>query len=181
MVLVCLLVAAVTAGCESQTQTAGKTADGPTHFEKGLDYEVREDFDLAATEYRSAIRENPSDSQAYVNLGCLYAREGDQARAERHYCKAVEVNPKDVRALNLLGGVYMRREQYDKAVVYYRRVTDLDPEYANGHWNLAVAFRSLGFPKEATHHYRRYIALASPQEEEDVAEATRYVTATADQ
>ncbi|HUW59074.1 MAG TPA: tetratricopeptide repeat protein [Planctomycetota bacterium] len=181
LALVCLWIAAAIAGCESQTQTAGGTSAGPTHFQKALDYEVREDFDLARDEYAAAIKQDPADSRAYVNLGCLYAREGDQARAERCYAKAVEVSPKDIRALNLLGGVYMRQKRYDRAIAYYRRVVELDPKYANGHWNLAAAFRNLGYPKEAAQYYRQYIALASPDEEEDVAEAKRYVTVTADQ
>ena len=179
--LVCLASAVGMCGCGLQTHTAGGTQDGPTHFQKALDWEVREDFDLAHKEYRQAIRENPDDSRAYVNLGCLYARGGDLARAERYYRKAVEVNPKDIRALNLLGGIYLRQNRYNGAIVYYKRVVELEPKSSDGHWNLAVAFRSLGLPREAAHHYRRYIALASPEEEEDVAEAERYVTVTADQ
>ncbi|KPJ56762.1 MAG: hypothetical protein AMS16_01840 [Planctomycetes bacterium DG_58] len=179
--LVCLASALGMCGCGLQTQTAGGTRDEPTHFQKALDWEVREDFDLAHEEYRRAIRENPNDSRAYVNLGCLYARKGDRERAERYYRKAVEVNPKDIRALNLLGGIYMRQNRYALAIAYYKKVVELNPTYPDGHWNLAVAFRSLGFPREAAQHYRQYIALASPEEESDIAEAKRYVTATADQ
>ncbi len=181
LALVCLVMAVGICGCGLQTQTAGRTQDEPTHFQRALDWEVREDFDRAHTEYRQAIRDNPDDSRAYVNLGCLYARGGDQERAERYYRRAVEVNPKDIRALNLLGGIAMRQKRYNRAIVYYRRVVQLAPDYPDGHWNLAVAFRSVGLTKEAAGHYRQYIALASPEEEEDVAEAKRYVTVTADQ
>lgn len=173
--LVCMLAVAGISGCESQSQTTGNPDTGPTHFQKGLDYEVREDLEEAASEYKLAIRQDPRDSRAYVNLGCLYANAGQSARAERHYRKAVEVNPEDVRALNLLGGILLRRGDCQGAIACYKRAVAVDPEFANSHWNLAAACRSLGLKQAAAQHYRKYIELASPDEEKDLDEARRYV------
>jgi superkiller protein 3 len=162
-----------------QVQPASEAKE-EDHFQRALDCEAQGQRDLAKQEYRLAVRQEPRDSRAYVNLGQLYARDGESARAEECWQQALRVNPGDARASNLLGSVYMRQRKFDKAIAYYRKALEADPNYANAHWNIAAAYRSLDMKREAARHYRSYIQLASPEEREDVAEAKRYLDAYAE-
>jgi len=179
--LVCLMVAAV-CGCETQQQQTQVETPvtpvapaPPSAFDEAVAHEQRGELELAVWKYQQAIRENPKDSRAHVNLGRLYAREGQVERAERHWRHAIELNPNDARAYNLLGGAHMRRQEYDEAIACYQRALEADPRYANAHWNMATACRHQGMTEAAARHYRRYIALASPEEREDIAEARSYL------
>ena len=162
---------------QAQVQQAQREERWADHFDAAVGYEARGQFDLAKDEYRQAIRERPDDSRAYVNLGRLHAREGDEVRAQALWQKAIEVNPGDALGYNLLGGVSMRQKKYSAAIAYYKSAVDRDPNYANSHWNLAAVYRSLEMKQKAGEHYRRFIELAGPEEAEDMAEAKRYVEA----
>lgn len=180
VVLVCVVIAAGVGGCETQSQTAIEPVP-PSQFQRAYAYETDEQFEKAQRTYRDAIKEDPEDSRAYVNLGRLQGKAGKPDVAEAYYRKAIQVNPKDAVAYNLLGGLYMRQRQHQKALACYQKAVEADPEYANGHWNIATAYRSLGFREEAARHYRTYIWLASPEDKDDMAEANRYLTAVGDE
>jgi len=152
-----------------------------THFEKARAYESRRQSGLAMNEYRLAIRANPGDSRAYVNLGLLYQADQQYGRAERYWQQAVQVNPNDHRAYNLLGGVYKRERDFNKAIAYYNRALEARPTSAEVHWNLAVCYRNLDMTREAKGHYRRYLDLAPAADRADRVTAQRYLTAQGDE
>lgn len=187
VVFVSTMIAAATCGCaaqsssetQQQTQLASEAKE-ESHFQKALDFEAQGQWELAKQEYRLATRQDPRDSRPYVNLGRLYARDGQSARAEECWHEALRVNPSDARASNLLGSVCLRQREFGKAITYYQKALEADPNYANAHWNIAGAYRSLDMKRQAAQHYRRYIQLASPSEREDVAEAKRYLDAYAE-
>jgi Tfp pilus assembly protein PilF len=169
----------VTGGCGTQTSSTVRppvpTASQEDHFQKALGFESQQQWDMAKQEYRAAIKQQPGDSRAYVNLGQLYARDGESARAEDSWRQALRANPADSRALNLLGSVSMRQSKYDQAIAYYRKALQADPNYANAHWNLATAYRSVDMKREAADHYRKYIELAPPDDLDGIVEARRYM------
>lgn len=177
--LFCMAALSVIGGCGTETSSTARSqaqaVPQEDHFQKALGFEAQEQWDLAKQEYRLAIKQQPADSRACVNLGQLYARDGESARAEESWRQALRANPADSRALNLLGSVYMRQSKYDEAIAYYRKAVDADPNYANAHWNLAAAYRSVDMKREAAEHYRKYIELAPPEDLDGIVEARRYI------
>jgi len=186
-VVVVSLAALAICGCQGQSPSGGRqpaqqSAQVPeeNHFQKALDCEAQQQWELAKQEYRLAVKQQPQDSRACVNLGRLYAREGESAHAEECWRQALRINPKDARAANLLGSVYMRQKQFDKAITCYGKALEADPNYANAHWNIAAAYRSLDRKREAAQHYRKYIDLAPPEDLEGIVEARRYMDSLAE-
>ncbi|KPL01596.1 MAG: hypothetical protein AMK75_04250, partial [Planctomycetes bacterium SM23_65] len=148
---------------------------GATAFERALDYEEQEELELAAKEYRRALKEDPTDSRCWVNLGLIHEREGRERHAVACWQRAIRANPGDARAYNLLGNVWMENGQYSKAIAYYRRAIQADPKYADPHWNMAAAFRHLDMERDAAEHYLEFIQVASAYEHEDVANAKLFL------
>ena len=178
--LLSALALVIVCGCGSQNNHSIE-ARGETHFQRALDYQDQAEPELAKKEYRLAIKENPDDSRAYVNLAMIHIKEGDLVTANGYLVKAVNINPSDFRAFNALGGVEMRREHRDKAIYYYSRALELAPEYAEAHYNIAGAYRRIGHKEKAGEHYRAYIDFASPDDTEGLAEAKDFVGDTGEQ
>jgi len=65
-------------------------------FNKGYDYDVKEDYDNAIFAYTKAIELNPQDGDAYINRGVVYDTKGQYDLAIRDYDKMIELNPQAV-------------------------------------------------------------------------------------
>ncbi len=151
------------------------------HFAKAVSAEREGSYEQAQAEYRLALRDNPNDSRAWVNLGRLYARAGQQSSAVACWRKAVEVNPGDAHAWNLLGGSAMRERDFPEALKDYRKAMELTPGDADLYWNAAIACRSMKMDADASKYYRRWLSLTPNASADDAAEARRFLEARGDE
>lgn len=88
----------------------------PEHNDLGVAYESGGRADLAAREYRRALKLDPNFARAWVNLGNLDAAAGRWPKAETHYRHALRAQPDDADALNNLAITLMRqRRDMDEA------------------------------------------------------------------
>jgi len=86
------------------------------HNDLGVAYESARQPDLAAREFRKALRRDPSFSRARINLGNVLARLGRWSDAERCYRRALRDAPDDPDALNNLAFVLLKqRKELDEA------------------------------------------------------------------
>lgn len=112
-----LVLAALTvlAGC-SHLVLLHDPLSASEHNDLGVAYERSGKLELAANQYRKAIRLEPHGSRARVNLGNLEAANGRWARAERHYRRALRDSTTDRDAMNNLAVVLLRqRRRLDEA------------------------------------------------------------------
>lgn len=151
------------------------------HFAKGVALENEGSYELAQAEYRLALKDNPDDSRAWVNLGRIYSRAGQQASAVGCWRKAVEVNPADAHGWNLLGGAAMRERDFQGALDDYRKAIELTPNDADLYWNAAIACRSLKMDADAAGYYRRWRDLSPNASVEDRREADKFLEARGDE
>jgi Flp pilus assembly protein TadD len=83
---------------------------GPAeHNDLGVAYEREGRYELAAREYRRALRDEPGFTRARVNLGNLAARDGAWRQAEKSYRRALRHEPDDTDALNNLAVALARQ------------------------------------------------------------------------
>ena len=172
-----VLATCLLAGCSMMQAKNDLVLDphGATAFERALDYEEQQEFDLASAEYQAAIVADPTDSRPWVNLGLIHHRAGRTRAAIACWQKAVHANPNDAYAYNLLGNVWKAQGDYAKAAAYYRRAIAADPDYADPHWNMAAACRHLGREREAAEEYAAFIEVAKASDTDDVSRARTYL------
>lgn len=92
------------------------------HNDLGVVYERNGQRDLAAKEYRKALKLEPRGSRARVNLGNLEAAAGRWDRAERHYRRALRDSTTDLDAMNNLAVALLRqRRRLDEARTLAKR------------------------------------------------------------
>lgn len=79
------------------------------HNDLGVVYESNGQLDLAASEYRKAIRLDRRQARARVNLGNIEAATGRWASAEHNYRRALRDSSTDYDAMNNLAVALLRQ------------------------------------------------------------------------
>lgn len=107
--LAALLTAAVLLpGC-SRIVVLHDPLSAPEHNDLGVAYEALGRLDLAAREYRRALKVDPRFGRARLNLGNVEATAGRWTRAEREYRRALLDLPADPDPPNNLAVALLRR------------------------------------------------------------------------
>lgn len=79
------------------------------HNDLGVAYEAQGRLDLAAREYRRALKLDPRFGRAHLNLGNVEAASGRWSTAEREYRRALVALPGDPDPPNNLAMALLRR------------------------------------------------------------------------
>ena len=106
--------------------------------------------------YRRALRLRPECSEAWINLGRLFADSGDGAAAKDCFESAIELDPDEATAFYNLGVLAQDANRESEAIEHYRRALELDPQLAEAHYNLATLFDRSGDSRQAIRHINEY-------------------------
>ena len=147
------LIDNVEAIAERHVEEAAKAdeLDSDEWYNMGLDLEEA-DPEKAPDAYRQAIRLDPKNADAHVNLGRLYQLEGDLKHAKRHYELALTARSGHQLAYYNLGTVFDELDEVDKAADYYQKA----PGIPDAHYNLARIRELQGDEVSALRHMRHY-------------------------
>ncbi len=125
-----------------------KPDDGMLHFKYALIYDDIENEDAAMDEYSLALKysngnkellsalenlwmartvQNPSDSQALINLGAIFQKEEKFDLAKAQYIKARLINPNDPVILLNLASLYTQEKDYDNGIKIYNEILAKNP------------------------------------------------------
>lgn len=122
-------------------------------------FQLLQDNHQALLDHKTAIVLNPSDAEAYYNLGAVYSRIERQEAARQAYAAALQLNPRHRDARNNLGNIYLRRRQVEAAIEAYQQVITIDPQYARAYNNLGNAYLLGGQAELAVQAFGRAIQL----------------------
>ncbi len=108
----------------------------------------------ALDDFNTATQKDPENYQTWYYRGEAYKKLiGVATNADTFtitsYKKAIEINPNDSAVYLALGGVYYQMKDYDNAIFNFQQVVKLQPNYANGYYNLGVAYKKVGAKTEA--------------------------------
>jgi tetratricopeptide (TPR) repeat protein len=92
--------------------------------------------------YLNAIKSDPSDVDAHLQLGIILAKAGDRKEAMKYFDKVLSLEPKNAAALNNRGNVFMIEDRYPEAQKAYLAATQITPKDANIWVNLARAYKA---------------------------------------
>jgi len=82
--------------------------------------------ELKKEKFLQAVKDDPADARAWVNLGISHFQLKEYRRAVRAFNKALKIDPQNTDALYSLGLCYHRLGKYDKAIQQYRRLRLVD-------------------------------------------------------
>jgi hypothetical protein len=106
--------------------------------------------------YRRSLRLRPETTEAWINLGRLFAESGDPTAAHDCFRSALDLDPGDATAYYNLGVLAQDAGKEADAIALYRRALELDGQLAEAHYNLATLFDQSGDSQSAIRHINEY-------------------------
>lgn len=124
-------------------------------FEQALELE---DTDAAAAihAYQQAADADPANIAAWINWGRMLHEQGDLDGAEKIYRRAMAACGTDPVLMFNLGVVLEDAGRTGPAIEAYKSAIEEDPTLADGHYNLARLYESMGKPQHAIRHFGQY-------------------------
>lgn len=106
--------------------------------------------------YRRSLRLRPECTEAWINLGRMFAESGDREAARDCFGRAIELDAADATAYYNLGVIAQDSGAEEEAIGFYRRALEHDPRLAEAHYNLATLFDQSGDSRSAIRHINEY-------------------------
>ena len=117
------------------------------------------------TLFQHALRLNPNNFFAEVNLAMSYEAKDQHEPALEHLIQAAKINPDFGETYNKLGGVQLWLGKYEEAIVSFNTALRLHASAPLAHYGLALAFEKQGKLNEATEQINAALALAPDNQE----------------
>tara|TARA_Y100000590_G_C15743819_1_gene1021251 strand:- start:951 stop:2345 length:1395 start_codon:yes stop_codon:yes gene_type:complete len=97
--------------------------------ESARNYIKLENYEKAISNYKKAIKLNPSDDQIYFERGQVYLKLKDYTNAETDLITALSMNAsfQDKSIYLLLGKIYFLQQKYTESILMIDRELDLNP------------------------------------------------------
>lgn len=132
-----------------------------THYKLGLSYYERNDYKNAISEFKEAIKFDPSNANAYYSLGTVFLSIGNYVEAIKNLELSTQYNPNIGDAFYNLGISYYRTRSYNKSVNAFKSAIALNQNDLDYHINLGVVYRIMGKYPEAIIEYQKALLLKS--------------------
>lgn len=115
----------------------------PAHFNLGVVYSERREFDLAMTHYQLAVARNPTYVEALCNIGVIYKNSGELRLSIEYYERALRANPNfSIAQSNLsiamtdMGTAVKNEGRLEEGISYYKRALHHHSRYPAAWYNL---------------------------------------------
>ncbi|GAB5539559.1 MAG: hypothetical protein Salg2KO_16620 [Salibacteraceae bacterium] len=101
---------------------------------KGFNYKYAGDTAKAVSSFQTAVEQDPSDYDSYLQLGLLFSIPLEPIALE-YYDNALRIRPTSLEALYAKALHLQRAGQPRKALALYSKISDLNPNYFNAYYN----------------------------------------------
>jgi tetratricopeptide (TPR) repeat protein len=140
---------------DAPTPIAVAPATAEQWLARALQLEDRDPV-AAIDAYRRSLRLRPACTEAWINLGRMFAESGDRDAARDCFSNALDLDASDATAHYNLGVIAQDAGHEEDAIGCYRRALELDPRLAEAHYNLATLFDQSGDSRAAIRHINEY-------------------------
>jgi tetratricopeptide (TPR) repeat protein len=140
---------------DAATPVIAAPATSDQWIERGMQLEERDPV-AAIDAYRRSLRLRPECTEAWINLGRLFAESGDAHAAHDCFRSALELDPAEATAYYNLGVLAQDAGKESDAIALYRRALEIDPQLSEAHYNLATLFEQTGDSRAAIRHINEY-------------------------
>jgi tetratricopeptide (TPR) repeat protein len=118
------------------------------HFNLGLAYVHKQDYDRARAEFHKDITIEPDVSFSYEQLASLEWTAGNDEEAAKNYRSALKLNPHLVSARMGLAKIEEKRRHYSRALSELDQVIQIDDANASAHYLRGQVLMRMGRGKE---------------------------------
>ena len=119
---------------------------------------------------------DPSNGLAHENIGALQLQSRNFAAAEASLRRAIELDPELAGAHTALGVVLANTNRRAEAIASWKRAVQIDSREFNALFNLTINLLETGHKDDAQLYGRRFIAVAPPALQADVATIRRMLS-----
>ena len=121
-------------------------ADASAHYNLGLIYQQRRQYEEAKASFNRAIEIDPEETDAHYQLGRIAREEGRLGDAIDHFDAVVSRNTEHSQneVWREIGWTYFEAGQYDDARMAFERFIDKRPSDAEGHYRYGLTLHRLG-------------------------------------
>jgi type IV pilus assembly protein PilF len=111
-------------------------------YNLGLDYLQMKRWDEAVYQFKLVTEDifYQNQEMAAINLGIAYLNKGEYPKALATLRAAVNSYPRNPIAKVYLGQLYLKVDRTELAILELSRAVELNRDYANAHYNLALAY-----------------------------------------
>lgn len=120
----------------------------------GTWYGQKHDYQNAEKYLQELIRIDPDFTDAYLNLGQIYADSNRLDQATAMAQTVLTKSPRSAKAQNLLGFVLFQAKDYRGAIAHFDKAIELFPTYHEAYANRAVSYYHLGEYQKALENFR---------------------------
>jgi len=120
-------------------------------------------YDEAEALARSALRHLPEKAPLYNNLGVALYKRGDVSGARAAFAAALDRDPLNPEFSSNDGMARAAANDLDGAIAAYRRAIAASSDYADAHWNLALALLLRGEYVEGWREYQWGLRTPQPR------------------
>jgi Flp pilus assembly protein TadD len=143
----------------SRQEGYARSAENSARYQKALRAGAAEDFRSAVRLLREAVAADPSDFEAWAELGVILLRQGKRADAEKACMQAFALQPSSVQVLLALGQIQLARKKNDAAMETLRRAVTEHPQHPQAHYFLGEAFLQSKMGSRAALHMNEALKL----------------------
>jgi len=147
----------------------GEVESGLALLQKGLvtfvdrhDHQIHQQIHQADNQSQTLFELNYHLGIAYSQVSTLITETASWETAKSYYQIALGLDVPDIvklPAFNNLGNLLQAQADYDGAIAAYTKVVEIAPDFAIGHYNLAIAYKSTNNYIKAIDHYERAIQI----------------------
>jgi tetratricopeptide (TPR) repeat protein len=135
------------------------------HFNLGLAYVHKQDYDRAREEFHRDIALEPDVPFAYEQLGSLEATVANEDAAAKNYRSALKLDPQRISSLMGLAKIEEHRRQYAAALSELDQVIRLDSGNASARYLRGQVLMRMGRKKEGREEYAAATKIMNQQRE----------------
>ena len=134
-------------------------ADSSAHYNLGLIYQQRSQYDEAKTCFRRAIEIAPDEVDAYYQLGKIAREEGRLGEAIQYFDTVVREAPNHSQndVWREIGRTYFQAGQFEDSRAAFEQFLEKRPTDAEGRYRYGLALHKLGKTEEAATEMRSVI------------------------
>ena len=126
------------------------------------------DYQKNINNLEAILAKEPSNRNAWVQLGHNYFDSNQPMKAIEIYEKALEMDGNDPNVLTDQGVMYRRVGWFEKAIGNFEKANELNPRHVQSLFNLGIVYRDdLGDQQKAKEAWTRYLEIAPAGKDAD--------------